>query len=263
MSAHLSRNAARAEKIMIGRLRSQRGMSLVEATIILMVLATLTAVLAPAMGDYVEDARNTKAKEDVEAIGTAILRLTRDTGQPCLQLAAGACTLANRIDLLVGAGNTPAIDTSAGFAVNYTFTADNSADGAVAENWLSTGAGITAMTKQDTLDNQFVTNAPVYSGPDFTKGGGPKSGLGWRGAYLTGPIGGDPWGFKYQANTVFLTVATNATGNTGEGEINGGWSSDVIVISGGSNGTLQTAVGSLGGTAKGDDITFVLQGSTR
>jgi hypothetical protein len=37
----------------------------------------------------------------------------------------------------------------------------------------------------------------------------------------------------------------------------------VIVISGGSNGTLQTAVGSLGGSAKGDDITFVLQGSTR
>ena len=48
---------------------SERGMSLVEATIILMVLAILTSVLAPSIGDYVNDARQVKAKEDLEALG--------------------------------------------------------------------------------------------------------------------------------------------------------------------------------------------------
>ena len=36
---------------------SERGMSLVEATIILMVLATLTAVISPSIADYNNDAR--------------------------------------------------------------------------------------------------------------------------------------------------------------------------------------------------------------
>ena len=46
---------------MKSRLKSNAGMSLVEATIILMVLAILTAVIAPSAADYVNDARHTKA----------------------------------------------------------------------------------------------------------------------------------------------------------------------------------------------------------
>ena len=244
------------------RLNGQRGMSLVEATIILMVLSVLTAVLAPSIGDYVEEAKNTKAKEDVEAIGTAIVRLTRDTGKPCLALTSGtaACTLANRADLLISTGNDPAIDTST--ATTYSFTVNNFGS-AVARNWKGTGG--TAPPNQSFLDDQFVSNnlATPYSGPNFTLGGGPKAGLGWRGSYLSGPVGQDPWGFRYEASTVFLTVASNATGTTGEGEINAGWSSDVFVISAGSNGTLQTPFGTLGSAAVGDDVTYVVQGATR
>ena len=70
---------------------SERGMSLVEATIILMVLAILTSVLAPSIGDYVNDARQTKAKEDLEALGTSVARLVRDTGLPFPVRTAGDC----------------------------------------------------------------------------------------------------------------------------------------------------------------------------
>ena len=85
-------------------------MSLVEATIILMVLSTLTAVLVPSISDYVNDAKSTKAKEDVEAIGGAIVRVVRDTGYNCLQLAGTlGCTLTNRVDVLVSGGNTPTV----------------------------------------------------------------------------------------------------------------------------------------------------------
>ena len=97
---------------------SQSGMSLVEATIVLMVLAVLTAIIAPSMGDYIEDARNTKAKEDVEAIGTAILRLVRDTGIPCLTTQsaptiATGCTKTTRADLLVSSGTAPTVTATA------------------------------------------------------------------------------------------------------------------------------------------------------
>src|SRR5687768_14824473 len=92
------------------RLSSESGMSLVEATIILLVLATLTAVLSPSMGDYLEDARQMKAKEDVEVIGISVQRLLRDTGFKALRKnGATAHTLANRVDLLVTDGTVPGV----------------------------------------------------------------------------------------------------------------------------------------------------------
>ena len=202
MARHTDQDNAAGEKIMRRRLlNAQRGMSLVEVTIILMVLSVLTAVLAPSIGDYVEEAKNTKAKEDVEAVGTSIVRLTRDVGQPCLKKAtASPCNLVNRVDLLLGGGNDPSIDTSAGFAVAFTFPAGSDND-AGAINWKAIGS--TAPTETDTLDSQFVTNGPVYPGPNYALGGGPKAGLGWRGPYLSGPIGQDPWGNRYEASTAF------------------------------------------------------------
>ena len=98
------------EDSMTRTLRGQRGMSLVEATIILMTLAILTAVIAPAMTDYVEDAKTVKAKEDVEALGISIQRLLQDTGFTGLKFTDGtaALTLANRVDVLQSqAGTAP------------------------------------------------------------------------------------------------------------------------------------------------------------
>src|SRR4051812_3418876 len=77
-----------AEENVMKKWNSERGMSLVEATIILMILAILTAVVAPSMSDSINDARDVKAKEDVEAIGTGIMRMLRDAQETCLQLDA-------------------------------------------------------------------------------------------------------------------------------------------------------------------------------
>jgi type II secretory pathway pseudopilin PulG len=237
---------------------SERGMSLVEATIILMVLAILTAVVAPSIGDYANDAKSTKAAEDVEAIGGAIVRLVRDTGYPCLRLdATAACTLTNRVDVVVSAGSTSTVT-----AADYVGTAATITGGATV-NW----RGATNQSTQfDLMDDQFVENdnANPYSGPDFTAGGGPRSGLGWRGPYLTGSITGDPWGFMYQASTAFLTVAMNgATVGTGEGAKGGGWKADVIVVSAGQNGIVQTLFGDADTASVGDDVIYVVKGSSR
>lgn len=231
-------------------------MSLVETTIILLVLSTLTAVIAPSIGDYANDAKAAKAKEDVEAIGGAIVRAVRDTGYPCLQkVGTTGCTLTNRVDVLISGGNTPTVT-----AADYVGTPTTITGGATV-NWR--GAA-NQSTQFDTMDSQFVTNAAGYNVPDFTAGGGPRVGLGWRGAYLSGPLTGDPWGYMYQASTAFLAVANDGgTAGTGEGAAGGGWNADVIVLSGGQNGLVQTPLGSSGGSASSDDVVFVVKGASR
>jgi len=51
------------------RLRNRAGLSLVEVTIMLLVLMLLAGVLAPSIMDFVRDAQWVKVKEDCEAIG--------------------------------------------------------------------------------------------------------------------------------------------------------------------------------------------------
>ena len=85
-------------------LRHAAGMSLVEATIILLVLMLLTAVLAPSIFDYVHDAQTVKVKEDCEAIGVSVARMVRDVG-PCIRFfGPGPCTVQNRIEVLFSEG---------------------------------------------------------------------------------------------------------------------------------------------------------------
>jgi type II secretory pathway pseudopilin PulG len=260
-------------------LRSERGLSLVEVTIMLIVLSTLTAVVAPAASSYIEGARNTKAKEDTEAIGSALELLLRDTGMPCVSKSPGTftdawtigggattapCSLTNRVELLVSGS---AINTDEPtVAANMGFTASASIASAANLNWAGGSNEVGDATK-DTIDRHLVTNfASGYPLPTFTAGGGPRARLGWRGAYLNGPIDTDPWGYVYQANTIFFATANNATNNTGSGEIRGGWTSDVLVVSAGSNGVLQTLFGGTTATGglstSGDDIVYVVQGGT-
>jgi type II secretory pathway pseudopilin PulG len=227
---------------------SERGMSLVEATIILMVLAVLTAVIAPSMGDYLEDARQMKAKEDVEALGMGIKRLLRDTGFKGLRFTNGttALTLGNRVDVLLSDGTAPTI-SGAAFA-----SADNLTDAATL-NW-------NAVTQSDSFESHLVRNS--LGTPYATPTAGNR-GRGWRGSYVNAPIGADPWGFKYYANTAFLAVATDAAG-AAEGATY--WTKDVIVVSAGADNVLQAAIGgSTGGgsgVAASDDVVFVVQGNT-
>jgi Tfp pilus assembly protein PilE len=252
-------------------------MSLVEATIILMVLAVLTSVIAPSVGDYVEEARATKAKEDVEAIGTGIMRLTRDTGLPCLTTVSTAtiatgCTLLGRVDVLLSTGSAPSVTAAAvtlptGSHGN-TANATNNWPGSTSGNGVDTNPGggddtNVGVNLTSTVDDQLVTNSVGYTGVSFSGGGTPAKATGWRGAYLTGLTGGDPWGFRYSANTIFLTTASNASAGSTEGLLSAGWASDVIVLSAGSNGSIDTPLMSSNVSATGDDIIYVISGSSR
>lgn len=237
-------------------LRGQRGMSLVEATIILMVLSVLTAVFAPSMGDYVNDAKNVKAKEDVEGIGEGLQRMIRDTGVP-FPLLDPTVTLvdrykkANRADMLVTTGDVPVIDT----AVHADF-AIGAAEGPVAaQNWDKA----TSVAGVQLIDRHLVTNAaPAYTLPTLPPpdgSGGPRFGIGWRGAYVSS-VSGDPWGKRYAVNSIFFNGASDST--TAHG-----WNQDVAVLCVGANGTVDSTFNQTGFVGGADDVVYVIQGSTR
>jgi type II secretory pathway pseudopilin PulG len=228
-------------------------MSLVEATIILMVLAILTSVLAPTLGDYVNDARQTKAKEDVEALGMSILRMLRDTGKPFPQITVGTdYTHDNRVDLMVTEGAIPSITAGTG-------TAANAAAGSflviAGVDWDDT----TAQAGIELATDHLVTNVAGYATVTYPAAGGPRPGLGWRGGYLSTNTGPDPWGNRYGCTTVWLNPGSDTT-TTGKGT-----NKDAFCLTPGADGNVDTDMdgNNTGVVVGGDDLIFVMQGDTR
>lgn len=82
------------------------------------------------------------------------------------------------------------------------------------------------------LDGHLVTNAAGYT--PYSE----STGFGWRGAYISDHVGSDPWGYRYAIN-----VGGGAAGNI-----------DMIVLSGGPNGVIETPFERDGITAGGDDV---------
>jgi hypothetical protein len=189
--------------------------------------------------------------------------MVRDTGFPCVtKNPLNDCELGSRADLLVSGGEEPTVT-----AASTALTAGSAAD--VTINWAGHADEVPA-ANLDTMENQLVLNTPDYNDPSENatiSSGGPRSGLGWRGAYLASPVGPDPWGRMYQSNTIFVGVATNASAGVTEGLLSGGWIKDVIVVSSGRNGTMETpfAGSTNGGTGatNSDDVFYVISGSTR
>jgi hypothetical protein len=130
------------------------------------------------------------------------------------------------------------------------------------------------------MEHQFVDNG---GGPNYPSPGdlgayttsGPSFGLGWRGAYLSPPIGPDPWGHRYLVNSVFLAVAVDAGSasaamstvqTTNPPPSKPGWSNDTFCISAGPNGKYETAFGgnaAHGVYRRGDDFIYIISGDTR
>jgi hypothetical protein len=261
VSASHPNSAARRPHVR--KLKRQRGLSLVEVTIMLLVLMLLTSVLAPSIYDFVLDAQWVKVKEDCEAIGITVARLTRDVGS-CLKRTSGIleCTQANRADILFSDGPDVTVPPD----VDLTTAPDFVSPGNLATiNWnleLERGAW---------MEDQFVTNAAInYNTPaenyPTSYPVGPLFGLGWRGAYLSSPIGPDPWGNRYLVNSAFLAVATDAADDMTEGSRNRWWEKDVFCLSSGPNRLYQTpfACNTNHGTCRvADDFVYVIQGSGR
>jgi type II secretory pathway pseudopilin PulG len=246
----------------MNRMKGQQGLSLIEVTIMLLVLMLLTGVLAPSIFDFVNDAKWVKVKEDCEAIGVTVARMNRDLG-PCLKFNGTApCDEANRVDILYSDGP----DVTSGDVVPGPYTNSNITPAAI--NWDNDSDALVG----DHMEDQFDTNAPLYNTPSQNYPApsypvGPLYNIGWRGGYLSSPIGPDPWGKRYLVNSVFLGAAVDSTSTTEEGVYNRWWERDVFCISPGPNGLYETYFGGCttdhGTCRQGDDFIYIIQGSGR
>ena len=237
---------------------SQRGLSLVEATVILGVVSMLTAVLAPSVRSYVQTAQQAAAKKDVEAIGGALARMLTDVGELWVSRDGNGASAtappshasANRVDLLVSDGKVPAKYIARSSGAPDWDTAVNDTTVQKLEYFLVTN------TPSNTSANAYrtATNMSVATEFDPDDGGTFNASHAWRGAYLPGPIGPDPWGNRYAVNVEYLARGLGATPS---GNVN-----DVVVISAGSNGLLETRYDT-DGFSSGNDIFYVVSGGTR
>ena len=240
--------------------RGQRGLSLIEVTIMLLVLMLLTSVLAPSIFDFVQDAQWVKVKEDCEVLAISVARLVKDVG-PQLVGAGPGIYPDHKLDLILSDGKA-AIDGPAivpGQPLH------------VMNWWIGGGANtydpyaVNAGHSVATCEEQFIRNRDTQApnGPFYTEAGAPPVGLtwgqGWRGAYLAPPCGPDPWGRAYQINTKWLTTRFDL--NPGAQTVN--HCLDVFCLSPGKNGIIETpfATGTFaggtwtppGGTFRGGD----------
>jgi type II secretory pathway pseudopilin PulG len=240
------------------RVRNDAGLSLVEASVILSVVAILTAALAPSINAYISDAQHASARRDVEVIGSALSRMLSDVGESwILRDGNGAASTnppshasGNRVDLLVTSGAAPSVAiarVSAG--VDWDDPVDNAAvqraEYFLVENRPSNVAA-----------NAYRTASSMSVVGDFD----PDSGAlynaehAWRGAYMAGPIGPDPWGTRYAVNVEFLArpVGAGPSGNV----------NDVVVVSAGPDRVVDTQF-DVDGATSGSDVLYVFSAGTR
>lgn len=233
----------------------ERGLSLVEATIILAVLSALTAALAPAMMASLDDARETKAREDVAVLASALESMLNDTGETFFLRDGNGATptdppsraATNRVHMLVGNGENPFVDPAVVRAVGTDW--DDPLDSVTVWSFYS----------------QLITNTPGYRSPaqmtvvlqfDPDSGSGSNNEFGWRGGYLAPIVGPDPWGRRYAANVEFL--GRNSGSSTPTGSDN-----DVMVLSAGPDGRVDTPFAASPTTLGFDDLMVTVSGSVR
>lgn len=211
----------------------QAGFSVIEISLILVVLAILTAMMVPVISSTLQEARLTSARGDLKAIGTALSDFLEDIGckavpqsgregsrrlraderggpagplpptpppepdptdaalrhggaSPC---SVGTICGGSLVELLVSAGDIPHFGPNAH------------------HEWLEPVDHETV----DFLDYYLVTNTPgndpsrSYPTPDECGGSLSRPDLAaWRGAYISAPVGPDPWGNRYMVNVRFL-----------------------------------------------------------
>lgn len=120
-----------------------------------------------------------------------------------------------RVDLLVSAGSPPDSDT-----------ADET-------RWLRTQDSLGTV---DLIEHYLVENTPAGNPANAWPTPTSLESGGWRGAYLRAVPATDPWGHRYAVNVRYL-----------------GTRSDVLVLSAGPNGMVETPYEGRGLLAAGDD----------
>ena len=224
------------------QLTSDRGITLVEITIVLLVVSILAVAAAPTAKRAVDLAKLSRTLTDEAAIKTAVTNFLTDT--TFIGLAN------NGVAPAVGGANVVETVVSDGDIPRECVPAQGCTTAPLWTNVVDNAGGLT-----DFLERHLVTNNPRGSAAnDYPLPG-------WKGAYLNAPIEPDPWGNRYAVNVKWL--ATNSACGTR--------SNDVFVLSAGPNEIIDTpyrvdtpacaanTVATAGSIPLGDDIITVIR----
>lgn len=251
----------------------ERGFTLVEVTIILLVLVIISMIMLPQLGNFNRLARKVKVAEDLGAICATMKKFLDEVllpgpygtpGGACTSTDAAVCTAAAAaapllpVGLLAGTG-TPATDTlnpvapgTGTWALATTATFVETPD-----MLLGGGAAVSTTFQVDSMDehlqyNRTATANLVAANRYRNQKDDPTVGafLGWRGPYFD-MVTPDPWGGRYLVNTFGLH--RDSAGNA--------FSTAVICYSAGPNINAETLFNQphpVAFAAGGDDIAVVL-----
>jgi hypothetical protein len=250
--------------------RNDAGFTLVEVTIILLVLVILSAILLPQLGGFNRMARYAKVKEDVGVTCATIAAYAHDTGENNFWNHGwrdpDSPDRSWPVGLLFGDGDMP---DGSGVEGSESWRGVGGEYFAVSTDFLYEELRFTV----DTLANHLIHNTPQdepnqgYRTPaDMVDGdnssripGGlrfdPPSGQGfnsmfaWRGPYISDVVDPDPWGNRYMANVFAM--------HHPQGDDSDGFTSAVVCYSAGPDEQVDTSFNQPGGWVTGDDDAVV------
>jgi len=232
--------------------QEERGFTLVEVTIILLVLVILSSIMLPQMGNFNRLARFVKVKEDLGAICSVLKVMLDDVGESAFYEDPGYSRPPDRtwaVGLLIGNGDTP---TTSGRARRH-WTLPYEAE----FRETTDGGDLEVYFNVDTLDHHLIANAPMGDAGNrwrtpLDMARGFNSRYAWRGPYINDYVTADPWGNRYAAN-VFAMYNPPEAGPFDR------FSSAVVCLSAGPDAHVDTKFNQpFGWTTGDDDLTAVL-----
>ena len=250
---------------MATNLRKQSGFTLVEVTIILLVLVILSTIMLPQLGNFNRLARYVKAREDVGALCSVIKKMLDETFQGAFYKNPRANT--EPIGLLYGPGRIPDQGAVADFGrgngnwpkSDCGWDQYRQGSGDNGDDYYTGAAGTCSETTDgpnavvqaffaERLENHLMQNNPDPANPNITYPNpvddpvehshgstGVGGYFGWRGPYVDW-LSADPWGNRYAVNSfaLFSPLAPQYASNA---DI---YSSAVVVHTAGANERVDT-----------------------
>lgn len=238
----------------------ERGITIIETTVILSVLFILAGAMAPIVSESVNTARAVKARNDASMIAMGLINLQKDLGGDALSFGSALAMAGQSLALpnvLASEGADPEVDGADDVverAIALPILASPGQQAAAASG-RARRAALRAERhrwremRADALDDHLRTNRHGYR---YRR---PGEYGGWNGPYVSAEIAGDPWGKKYLINSRFLDGSASAA------DADGNPRKAVFVVSPGADGVIDTPFEQpiVDARAYGDDIVIRIQ----